>query len=130
MGKVNFKFRIGQRVYWCETYDIPFFYTCTMCDGIGEIINKNNDKKMKCPNCDGQGKYTSGGSIKERVGGGFIERILIDITKEDNKKSYYIEVEYEIRIESGELINKYEYFLYSKKEDVKINHNLFAGYVN
>jgi DnaJ-class molecular chaperone len=130
MGKVNFKFRIGQTLYWKEMYSVPFIDKCKMCDGSGKIINKVNDESIICPKCNGNGEIDSKqGSIKERIVSGVVEKINIEITKEEGEKSYEIETTYSFDTNDDDCLTKYEYELYDKESDLKIG-NLCAGYTS
>lgn len=127
MGTVKFNFKIGQTLYWKEMYSVPYMNKCKMCDGSGEIVNSINNRRMVCPECNGNREIDSGsGSIKERIVSGVVEKIEIEITKMNGERSNDIEIIYSFQTEDGYL-TRYEYELYSSDEDIKIG-NLCAGY--
>lgn len=123
--KIDYKYTVGQAVYYHFLKSTPLPTTCTTCNGAGYLLKIDNSK-ITCPVCDGEKTITDQGSLKYEVVENFVDSVCILICN-DNK----ITIEYVLEIDyPKDCKSKPEYELYSTFEEAEktLPNSKYMGY--
>lgn len=117
---VEYKYDIGETIFYKKMKSVPMMGKCDTCDGEG-IILRLDKKELQCPVCKGSKIIDSGsGSVKEVIYEDTVVDVHIDIFDENKNIRYKLK---------NYNFNLSEYELYSDKEELsKKLSKAYMGY--
>lgn len=124
MEKVEYKYKLNEKVFYVDMIQIPTFKKCDVCLGEGNLSRKD-ESTIVCYKCNGVKEITDSGSLKYVVKEGIIK--FINITIKECSCFPYTFVEYQLENEKKTF---HEANLYSIEEEAEQNipRNCYMGY--